>query len=318
MSNDFQLGVHLGQQNLSMEALRDTWRFLDDAGVDWISLWDHLYEAPPEGGTVDHFEAIAALGALCADTSNARIGCLVFYVGYRNLGVLAKAATTLDHLSGGRFELGIGAGWHTEEAEAFGYDFPGDGARLDMLAEAAPLVRSLLTEDRTSHEGEYFRLVDASCLPKPVQERLPIWIGGVGRKRTLRIVAENADGWNAAYVSPEEFAELGAVLDAHCAEVGRDPGDIRRVINLTFNLVDDPAEADAVQERLRAQWGDELLPRVQAGGLTGVPGPDTVERILAYRDAGADGLNVALRAPWDPAALRRYVEDVIPAVRAAL
>lgn len=318
MAHDFQLGVHLGQQNLTMDALRDTWRWLDEAGVDWISLWDHLYEAPPEGGTVDHFEAIAALGALCAETRNARIGCLVFYVGYRNLGVLAKAATTLDHLSGGRFELGIGAGWHAPEAKAFGYDFPRDGARLDMLAEAAPVIRSLLTEDRTTHDGEYFRLDDASCLPRPVQERLPIWIGGIGEKRTLRIVAENADGWNAAYVAPEEFGRLGGVLDEHCAAVDRDPTSIRRVINLTFNLVDDAAEAKAVEDRLRAQWGDDLLPRVQAGGLNGVPGPATVERILEYRAAGADGLNIALRAPWDDAALRRYVNEVIPAVRAAL
>src|SRR5215207_11501845 len=118
------LGAHVGQQNMAMDDMRALWRHLDDAGLDWISCWDHLYEAPPLGGTMPHFEALATLGALCAETRRARIGCLVFYVGDRNPGLLAKAATTLDHISGGRFELGLGAGWHEQEAEAFGYDFP--------------------------------------------------------------------------------------------------------------------------------------------------------------------------------------------------
>ena len=309
------LGAHVGQQNMTMDELRATWRRLDDAGVDWLSVWDHLYEAPPEGGTVPHFEAIATLAALCADTTNARIGCLVFYVGYRNPGILAKAATTLDHLSGGRFELGLGAGWHEPEAKAFGYDFPPVGRRLDMLEEAVPLIRSLLTEDRTTHEGEWFRTVDASCLPKPVQARLPIWIGGVGEKRTIPLAAAHADGWNAAYVPPEEFRRLGDVLDAACERAGRDPGEIQRVVNLTFNLVTDAARAADVEERLRAQWGP-AADRVLGGGLNGTP-DQAVERILEYADAGATGVNVALRAPWDAEALDAYVEQVIPAVRTA-
>lgn len=150
-----------------MAELRALWRRLDTAGVDWISVWDHLYEAPPLGGTVDHFDALSTLGALAADTSRARIGCLVFCVLYRNPGMLAKDATTLDHISGGRFELGLGAGWHEQEAEAFGYDFPSVGRRLDQLEEAFPLIRSLLTQERTTHAGESFRTVDASCLPRP-------------------------------------------------------------------------------------------------------------------------------------------------------
>lgn len=315
---DIALGAHVGQQNMSMDELRATWRRLDEARVDWISVWDHLYEAPPEGGTVDHFEAIATLGALCAETTHARIGCLVFYVGYRNPGVIAKAATTLDHISGGRFELGLGAGWHAPEAKAFGYDFPRDGKRLDMLEEAAPLIRRLLdpNEGRTTHKGEWFETNDASCLPAPVQERLPIWIGGVGEKRTLPIVAAHADGWNAAYVAPDEFQRLNGVLDAACEEIGRDPSEIRRVINLTFNLGADEAAAKAAHDRLEAQWGPEILPRVLGGGLNGTP-DQAVERIHEYVEAGATGLNVALRAPWDGEALDAYLDQVIPAVRAS-
>lgn len=312
------LGAHIGQQNMPMDELRATWRRLDAAGVDWISVWDHLYEAPPEGGTFPHFEAIATLGALCAETSQARIGCLVFYVGYRNPGVIAKAAMTLDHISGGRFELGLGGGWHEPEAKAFGYDFPPVGKRLDMLEEAVPLIRRLLDpdEDRTTFDGEWFRTEEASCLPPPVQRRLPIWIGGVGEKRTLPIVADHADGWNAAYVPPEEFQRLNGVLDQACERIGRDPGEIQRVVNLTFNLGADAAAAQAARDRLETQWGAALLPRVLGGGLNGTP-DQAVERILEYRDAGATGLNVTLRALWDGEALDAYVEQVIPAVRNA-
>ncbi len=309
------LGAHVGQQNLTMDELRGTWCRLDDARVDWISVWDHLYEAPPEGGTVSHFEAIATLGALCADTSHARIGCLVFYVGYRNPGIIAKAATTLDHLSGGRFELGLGAGWHEPEARAFGFDFPSLGRRFDMLDEAVPLIRRLLTEERTTHDGEWFRTVDASCLPAPVQPRLPIWIGGIGEKRTLPLAAAHADGWNAAYVPPAEFKRLCGVLDSACERVDRDPAEIQRVVNLTFNLVTDEAEIAPMEDRLRAQWGPGV-DRVLSGGLNGTP-DQAVARILEYADAGASGVNISLRAPWNVEALDAYLEVVIPQVRAA-
>lgn len=308
------LGVHIGQQNLEMDELRALWRRCDES-MDWISAWDHLYEAPPQGGTVPHFEPVATLAALACETSRARLGCLVFYVGYRNPGILAKAASTLDHLSHGRFELGLGAGWHEQEAEAFGYDFPPVGQRLDMLEEAVPLIRSLLTEERTTHEGTWFRTVDASNLPAPVQPRMPIWIGGVGEKRTLRIVARHADGWNAAYVPPEEFRRLNGVLDQWCEREGRDPASIRRGINLQFMLAVDEAQARRTEEQVRDQWGG-LAGRVMAGGLTGTP-DRAVERIAEYVDAGADAINVALRAPWPAESLDAWLDDVAPRARAA-
>lgn len=314
MTNPPSLGVHIGQQNLAFDELRTLWRRLDAGGIDWISVWDHFYEAPPQGGTVPHFEALTTLGALAADTRNARIGCLVFYVGYRNPGLLAKAATTLDHLSGGRFELGLGAGWHQWEAEAYGYDFPALGTRLDMLEEAATMIRSLLDEARTDFAGEHFSAVNASCLPAPVQPRLPIWIGGVGEKRTLRLAARLADGWNAAYVGPEEFARLGGVLEHWCEVEGRDPSAIRRGINLSFHLATDAAGVERERARMAAEWGP-MAERVEAGALLCTPA-QAVERISAYASAGATDVNVALRAPWEPAALDAFLEEVIPAVRA--
>ncbi|MEE2891695.1 MAG: LLM class flavin-dependent oxidoreductase [Pseudomonadota bacterium] len=307
------IGVHIGQQNLPFTELRELWRRLDAAKVDWISIWDHFYEAPPQGGTLPHFEALATLGALAADTVHARIGCLVFYVGYRNPALLAKAATTLDHLSGGRFELGLGAGWHAWEARAYGYDFPPLGTRLDMLEEASRIISGLLREARTTFIGEHFRVEDASCLPRPIQKRLPIWIGGVGEQRTLRLAARFADGWNAAYVSPEEFARLGCVLDRWCETEQRDPITIRRGINLTFNLVEDAADLTRERNQMRETWGP-MAERIMEGALLCTP-DGAAERLLAYAEAGATDLNVALRAPWNNEALETFLATVMPSVR---
>jgi F420-dependent oxidoreductase-like protein len=309
-----RLGVHVGQQNLAFDDLRALWRRLDDAGVDWISAWDHFYEAPPAGGTVDHFEALTTLGALAAETRRARIGCLVFYVGYRNPALLAKAATTLDHISGGRFELGLGAGWHHWEATAYGYDFPSVGERLDHLDEAATVIRGLLTQERTTFEGRHCRVEDASCLPRPVQDRLPIWLGGVGERRTLRLVARHADGWNAAYVPPAEFARLGGVLDHWCEVEGRDPAALRRGINLSFNLALDAAGVERERAALAEAWGP-MADRVADGALLCTV-DEAAERVRAYVEAGATDVNIALRAPWDEDALTAWLEQVMPAVRA--
>lgn len=307
------LGVHVGQQNLSMKELRSLWRKLDDHRVDWISAWDHFYEAPPKNGTEPHFEALATLGALAAETQHARIGCLVFYVGYRNPALLAKAATTLDHLSDGRFELGLGAGWHIWEASAYGYSFPDIGTRLDMLDEAAQIVRRMLTQPRTTFSGKHFQVDDASCLPAPVQSRLPIWIGGVGEKRTLKIVADHADGWNAAYLPATEYQRLNQVLNQWCEDADRDPASLRRGVNLMFNLGLSKADLQRERARLSGDWG-EMADRIAGGALLCEPG-EAVDRLMEYVNAGATDINVALRAPWKAEALDAYLTEVMPAVR---
>jgi F420-dependent oxidoreductase-like protein len=307
-----KLGAHVGQQNMPMDTMRALWRKLDPK-VDWISAWDHFYEAPPAGGTIEHFEAMTTLGALAADTTHARLGCLVFYVGYRNPASIAKAAATLDHISGGRFELGLGAGWHEQEARAYGYDFPPVGVRLDMLDEATTIIRSLLTQDRTTFTGKHYSVDNASNLPGPLQARIPIWIGGLGEKKTLRLVAKHADGWNAAYTTPENFARLSGILDEWCEKQGRDPATLARSVNLTFNLSVDAAGVDREREKLREAWGP-VAARIEGGALIGTPA-QAIDRIRAYEAAGAGQINIALRAPWDEEALDAYLDEVIPAAR---
>ncbi|MCH1557137.1 MAG: LLM class flavin-dependent oxidoreductase [Pseudomonadales bacterium] len=308
-----QLGFHIGQQNLSITELRQLWTRLDQQGADWISLWDHFYEAPPAGGSQDHFEAIALLGALASETRTARLGCLVFYVGYRNPALLAKAAATLDHLSNGRFEIGLGAGWHVQEATAYGYPFPKIGNRLDMLDEAAQIIKGMLSQPRTSFAGKHFSVVDASNNPMPLAKTPALWIGGLGEKKTLRIVAEQATGWNAAYVSPARFGELNLTLNRWCERVGRNPAEIERSVNLSFHLGLTASDLKKERAILHSAWGPQAE-RISAGALLCTPS-EAIERILDYHHHGAELVNVALRAPFQAEALESYLETVMPGVR---
>lgn len=285
-------GVHTGLQNTSIEELRDLWRRIEELGFGWISIWDHFYSADMSG--YHCHEAVAAHAALACTTERVRVGSLVYCAGYRHPAVLANAIATIDHLSGGRADVGMGAGWSQAEYDAYGIPFPGAGARLDLLDEYARCVRALLRDESLDHHGEHFSFTDARCEPKPVQAALPIWIGGGGEKRTLRIAAELADGWNVPFVSPEEFARKRSVLHEHCEKVRRDPAEIRCAVNVGLAWDDDS---------LRAQFGG-LSDYVRPGVLGGSDG-EVVDRIGEYVAAGADQVNIAMRAPWDPEALDR-------------
>jgi alkanesulfonate monooxygenase SsuD/methylene tetrahydromethanopterin reductase-like flavin-dependent oxidoreductase (luciferase family) len=305
-----RFGVHIGPQKSSMADLRELWRWLDRSGTDWISVWDHLYEAPGEGGTQPHYEAIATLGAIAADTTRARLGCLVFCASYRNVGLLAKSAVTIDHLSNGRFELGLGSGWYEEEAAAYGLHFPSQRERSAILEEQLQALRGWLRGERVTMHGAHVDLSDAGLVPGPLGP-MPIWVGGVGRRRTLRTAGAMADGWNAAYVGAAEYRELNGVLDDWCATAGRQPGDVERSINLMFGLShDDPA---TVRAQLLAQWG-ERADRLLEGSLSGRP-VDVVSQIAPYVEAGAELVNVVIRPPWDQELLDAYLTDVVPQMR---
>jgi F420-dependent oxidoreductase-like protein len=295
MTNDgtaIKFGVHTGLQNISMRELTDVWRRIEELGFDWISIWDHFYSADLNGYVSQ--EAVAAHAALAMCTERVRVGSLVYCAGYRHPAVLANAMVTIDELSGGRCDLGLGAGWCEPEYRAYGIPFPSAGTRLDMLTEAVTCVRSLLRDDVTNFDGEYFTFTEAHCEPKPVQETLPIWIGGGGEKRTLRIAAEFADGWNVPYVSPEAFAHKRGVLHDHCATIGRDPGEIRCAVNV--GLAWDEASMDT-------QYG-QIAERVRPGVLSGTD-DEVIDRIGEYVAAGADQVNIVARAPFDVASLER-------------
>jgi F420-dependent oxidoreductase-like protein len=290
-------GVHAGLQNTDLAGLRRLWRQIEDLGFGWISIWDHFYSAT-RGRELEEpgcFEAVATHAALACDTSSVRCGSLVYCAGYRHPAVIAKAICTIDELSGGRADVGLGAGWSDVEYRAYGFPFPRAGIRLDMLEEAIQCVRGLLRDEVTNFHGKYFTLDDARCDPKPVQAELPIWIGGVGEQRTLRIAAQWADAWNGPFLDPDTFARKLAVLHRHCEDVGRDPAALKTAVNVGLAWT---------EESLQFQFGG-LADYVRPGVLTGSDA-EVLDRIGQYVDAGAGQVNLSLRAPFDTEALERF------------
>jgi F420-dependent oxidoreductase-like protein len=238
----------------------------------WDGLWyaDHFMpnQADNSGPTNESWTTVAALAAL---VPRVRIGPLVSGNTYRHPALVAKMAATLDIISGGRLMLGMGAGWQENEHEAYGLQYGSIGERLRRLDEACEVITGMLSNDRTSFDGEFYHVTDAPLNPKPVQSTLPLLIGAMGEKVALRIVAKHATAWNT-WADPEVFAHKSAVLDKHCADVGRDPGSIERTVVALVLLSDD---SDAVEA-------------LRGGGRPAMAGStDEVRRTMqAYVDAG--------------------------------
>src|SRR4029077_9786200 len=221
------------------------------------------------------------LGAWAARTSRIPLGVMVCGVGYRNVGLTVKMATALDHASGGRAILGLGAGWHEPEHRAFGYDVLSLGDRISRLDEASSLARSKLGGPPSAQEGSWVSGHEVVNDPPPVQARMPLLIGGSGERRTLRIVARDADIWNGEG-DPALFAHKSAVLDAHCAEIGRDPAAIRRTVGVPPVCIRDTREAaiDALASILARQGGDRATARAWAASSPLADTQDAVVRLF--------------------------------------
>jgi F420-dependent oxidoreductase-like protein len=209
-------------------------------GFDSVWVMDHLYQLEMVGPKEDPMlEGYTLLAALAARTQRASLGTMVTGVTYRNPALLAKIVTTLDVISSGRAILGIGAAWHVDEHEGYGYDYPSDKERLDRLEEAVQIIRAMFTEQTPSFEGRYYRIQNVLNNPKPIRGRIPVLIGGGGEKRTLKLVAQYGDACNF-FVDPDAVRHKIGVLERHCADVGRDPAEITKTVLLT---VKDPSSA---------------------------------------------------------------------------
>jgi alkanesulfonate monooxygenase SsuD/methylene tetrahydromethanopterin reductase-like flavin-dependent oxidoreductase (luciferase family) len=307
-----KFGLHAGPQDCTLEDLRRLWRVADEQGFHWCSVWDHLYSvsdlADPRKPA---FEGVSIMTALAAATRRVRVGSLVFCTGYRNPGVLAKAAVTIDHVSGGRCELGLGAGWNQAEFDAFGMPFRPIRDRLDHLEETAQVLRRLFDGETVTLDGRQVRVRDAVCSPRPVQERLRLWIGGGGEQRMLRIVARHADGWNVPFLSPGDYATKNAKLTAWCEKERRDPAAVVRTVNLGLAIGADHRRAAAQEAKLALMFG-ALTDFVKPGHLIGTPAA-VRERLGDYDAAGAEWVILALRAPFDWEGLDLFVREVMPA-----
>jgi F420-dependent oxidoreductase-like protein len=290
-------GVHTGPSKTDATELLGLWRRIEELPFEWISIWDHFYAA--DGDSTNCLEGVASHTALAMSTDRVRCGSLVYCAAYRHPAVLANAMAAIDQFSGGRCEVGLGSGWLEQEFSAHGIAYPPVRRRLDMLAEYTQVVKGLLSGERFSFEGEHFTIDDAICDPPPLRRPLPIWIGGGGEKRTLRIVAEHADGWNVPFISPEQFAHKCAVLDEHCAAVDRDPAEVVRSINVGV------ATDDASLNRQFGLIAEFVRPGVVMGSRE-----QMVEGIGRFVEAGAQQINVALRSPFEHGALEAIAEAI--------
>ena len=217
-----RVSAQLQPQHSDWPAMRRAWSEAEALGVDCLFNWDHFFPlaGEPEG---KHFEALTALGAMAEVTERVELGSLVFCNSYRNPDYLADAHRTIDHISGGRAILGVGAGWFRKDYDEYGYDFGTVGKRITALEQALPRIEARL----------------ARLNPPPLRDRIPILIGGGGVKRTLKLVARHADIWHA-FGSVDVFREKSAILDRHCADEGRDPSAIERSWAVGSRMGDDP------------------------------------------------------------------------------
>ncbi len=228
-----RFGLKLSGQDTTVEALRTVWRIADEGGFDHVWDFDHLASIGDGGPDRPIYEGWALQAAMAEATKRVRFGCLVTGNTYRHPVVLAKLAVTVDHLSGGRLEFGIGAAW--AEVEHTMYGIEGLDHRVGRLSESLRIIKSLWTEERIHFEGRYYRLSDAIANPKPIQKPYPpIWIGASG-ETTLRLVARHADVWNIAGGDPERVKELTAKLEEACGAVGRNPAEIRRSLQFGWD-----------------------------------------------------------------------------------
>jgi alkanesulfonate monooxygenase SsuD/methylene tetrahydromethanopterin reductase-like flavin-dependent oxidoreductase (luciferase family) len=298
-----RVGALLWPQTEGWPALRDAAVRADKAGLDSLWTWDHLMAivGPWEKPILEGWTTLAALAVL---TERPTLGLMVGANTFRNPGLTAKLATTLDHLSGGRAVLGIGGAWFEREHDAYGFETWGSGfgERLDRLDESVMLLRRLLDGERIAdHAGRFYRMHDALVEPRPVQKRLPILIGGSGPKKTLRTTARYADAWNAGG-SLEGLRAKDAILRERCAEVGRNPDEIERTTSVWMAIRDDPAEARRVLAANAAANGDSLAD----DDLAYVGPPEKIaDELRPIVVLGFRHVIVDMMAPYDAETLER-------------
>jgi len=257
----------------------------DRLGFESIWLFDHFHTVPRPTDEIT-FESFTSLSALAALTSRVRIGHVVVCTAFRNPALTAKMISTMDTISGGRMDLGIGAGWKRDEWEAYGYGFPETRERLAMLADHLEVITRMLDGDKHQHatwEGRYARVRDARNVPKPVQRHLPIMVGGNGRNVTWRLAAKHADELNVDGMSPDEVAEALPLIRSRCEEIGRDPATLRVSVHV---------------------WGEDFSSA----------GSRRVDRLAAYRELGVSRVIGLLKAS---ATSDEALESLVADARAA-
>ena len=297
-----------GQEDVSWEQWLALASAAEDAGLEALFRSDHYLslEAAGERGSLD---AWTTLAGLAAHTSRLRLGTLVSPATFRHPSVLAKAAATVDHISGGRVELGLGAGWMELEHRAYGFDFPPASERVARVAEQLEIVHRMWTDDAPSFRGRYYTLEECPALPKPVQKpRPPIVVGGSALPGTARPAARFADEYNTFGAPPEEAARRRKRLDEACEAEGRDPETLPLSVMASFLIGENE---DELRRRARRLGGDETLARFRERGVAGTP-TEVVERLGAYEEAGVTRVMLQHQLHDDLEAIALLGQAVLP------
>jgi len=293
---------------------RDTALLAEELGFDSVWVYDHFHNVPqPSHEAV--FECWTVISALAEATSRIRLGQMVSCTSYREPSLTAKVTASIDVISGGRLDWGVGAGWYRQEYEAYGYPFLENKERIGRLREAVEVVTRMWTEPEARYDGRYYRVAGAQCDPKPVQQpRPPVWIGGGGEQLTLRVVARLADYANFGG-KPHEWKHKREVLKGHCKAVGRDEDEIVKTISGEVLVRETEDEIRALHERgaVGSLWSEPFDSWVD-GNLIGTP-EQVAEKIRAYVDLGCTYF-----VPWcsdypDDTTLRLLAAQVMPELR---
>ena len=303
-------------------------------GLNW-QRWLRLAEAVEQLGfeslfRSDHLTALngfhqrealelwTSLAVLATRTTRLRFGPLVASLTFAPPALLAKKAIALDQLSGGRFELGIGAGWYTAEHRMFGIPYPPYQTRLDMLDEGARVIKALCTGQPATFTGARYSLLNAETHPGPIQNPFPLIIGGKNEQRTLRIVAEHATEWNCAYFSPQAVEQKSRVLDAHCEKIGRDPRSLRRSVMLPYVIAKDVGALRthvAAHHAMTPQWIPATWEAWQAAGFIGGSPQQVVDQIKAFEAVGVQRFMLQHNRLDDFDSLELMASEVLPHVQ---
>ena len=299
-----KFGAQLWPSSTSWSDFRDAAIAAEESGWDSVWTWDHLLAifGPWEQPIFEGYTSLAAIAPL---TKRARLGLMVGANTFRNPGLTAKIATTLDHVSDGRAVLGIGGAWFEREHDAFGIDFGASpGERLDRLDESVMLMRRLFDGERVTHEGRFYKFDAALCRPRPIQQKLPILIGGSGPRKTLRTTARYADAWNTSGTVDKVRQSL-ATLKQHCADVGRDPREIELTISFPIVIRDDASTAEQAFRQVLAHNGAADITADVI--LFGSP-QQLADELRPYVDLGFTTMIARLPGPHDRETLRRIGE----------
>lgn len=307
------MGVLLWSQAATWPQFEKAARHVDRLGYDHLWTWDHLYAIFGDPYQ-PIFEGWTAITGCAQVTSRVRVGLMVGANTFRNPGIVAKNAATLDHISGGRAILGLGGAWHELEHRAHGIDFGrSPGERLEWLDEAVGVTRRLLDGETVDHNGPRYTFEALHHEPLPIQRHLPIAIGGSGEKKTLRTVAKYADIWNA-FGDADTLRHKADVLRGHCEDVGRDPGSIEFTVGCKPIIRSTEAEARAVwhaqMEANRTPMSDVVS---DPSFWVGTP-EQLAERIAGLRDVGFRTVVAEMAAPYDDETLERLISEVRPMV----